>query len=104
MSLGLVRNYADGKLSPDEESFDLFQDVLNQNRRTKCRTEAAVALDSHFFATLPILKEVSASKAEMAWLIYDLVLDPTSNTYRLQRTRIVYTIFESALITLTSPI
>ena len=42
MSLGLVRNYADGKLSPDEESFDLFQDVLNQNRRTKCWTEAAV--------------------------------------------------------------
>ena len=37
----------------------------------------------------------------MAWLIYDLVLDQTSNTYRLQRTRTVYTGFDSALISLT---
>ena len=63
--------------------------------------KSAVALDSHFFATLPTLKEVPASKAEMAWLIYDLVLDQTANTYRLHRTRTVYTGFESALITLT---
>ncbi len=63
--------------------------------------KSAVALDSHFFATLPNLKEVPASKAEMAWLIYDLVHDPNSNTNRLQRTRTVYTGFESALITLT---
>lgn len=63
--------------------------------------KSAVALDSHFFATLPVLKEVPASKAEMAWLIYDLVHDQASNTYKLQRTRTVYTGFESALITLT---
>lgn len=31
----------------------------------------------------------------------DLVLDQTANTYRLHRTRTVYTGFESALITLT---
>ena len=63
--------------------------------------KSAVALDSHFFATLPVLKEVPASKAEMAWLIYDLVHDQASNTYKLQRTRTVYTGFKSALITLT---
>ena len=63
--------------------------------------KSAVALDSNFFATLPNLKEVSASKAEMAWLIYDLVFDQASNRYRLQWTRTVYTGFESALITLT---
>ncbi len=63
--------------------------------------KSAVALDSHFFATLPNLKEVPAIKAEMAWLIYDLVHDPISNTNRLYRTRTVYTGFESALITLT---
>lgn len=63
--------------------------------------KSAVAIDSHFFAKLPILKEVPATKAEMAWLIYDLVHDQASNAYRLQRTRTVYTGFESALITLT---
>jgi hypothetical protein len=63
--------------------------------------KSAVALDSHFFATLPILKEVPEQKAEMAWLIYDLVLDEASNTYQLRKTRTVYTDFESALITLT---
>jgi hypothetical protein len=63
--------------------------------------KSAVALDSHFFATLPKLKEISEKEAEMAWLIYDLVYEPLSNAYRLHRTRTVYTEFESALITLT---
>jgi|688.fasta_scaffold188773_2 hypothetical protein len=63
--------------------------------------KSAVALDSHFFATLPKLKEVSLQEAEMAWLIYDLVLDESSNTYVLTKTKTVYTGFESALITLT---
>ena len=63
--------------------------------------KSAVALDSHFFATLPRLKEVTAAKAEMAWLVYDLVLDQATNTNRLVRARTVYTRFESALVTLT---
>ena len=63
--------------------------------------KSAVALDSHFFATLPKLKEIPEKEAEMAWLIYDLVYEPLSNAYRLHRTRTVYTEFESALITLT---
>jgi len=63
--------------------------------------KSAVALDSHFFATLPKLKEVPQQEAEIAWLIYDLVLDEISNTFLLRKTKTVYTGFESALITLT---
>jgi hypothetical protein len=63
--------------------------------------KSAVALDSHFFATLPKLKEVPHQEAEIAWLIYDLVLDEISNTFLLRKTKTVYTGFESALITLT---
>ncbi len=63
--------------------------------------KSAVALDSHFFATLPRLKEVSAAKAEMAWLVYDLVLDEGTNTNRLVLARTIYTQFESALVTIT---
>lgn len=63
--------------------------------------KSAVALDSHFFATLPRLKEVPAAKAEMAWLVYDLILDEGTNTNRLVRTRTIYTLFESALVTIT---
>ena len=65
------------------------------------KKKSAVALDSHFFATLPKLKEVPPGRAEMAWLVYDLVLDRTTNTFRLQRTKTVYTGFESALVTIT---
>ena len=65
------------------------------------KKKSAVALDSHFFATLPKLKEVLPGRAEMAWLVYDLVLDRTTNTFRLQRTKTVYTGFESALVTIT---
>lgn len=63
--------------------------------------KSAVAMDSHFFATLPKLKEVPQQEAEIAWLIYDLVLDEISNTFLLRKTKTVYTGFESALITLT---
>lgn len=57
----------------------------------------AVAVDSSFFATLPDLQEVAAADADIAWFIYDLVLDETSNRYRLIRSRTVYTIFSTAL-------
>lgn len=63
--------------------------------------KTAVALDSHFFATLPKLEEVPQAKAEMAWLVYDLVHDPTTNLNRLIRSKTVYTAFDSALVTIT---
>lgn len=63
--------------------------------------KTAVALDSHFFTTLPRLKEVSQAEAEMAWLVYDLVHDQSTNINRLVRTKTVYTAFDSALVTIT---
>lgn len=64
--------------------------------------KTAVALDSHFFRTLPKLKEVPRAKAEMAWLVYDLVHDQSANLNRLVRTRTVYTAFDAALLTITN--
>lgn len=63
----------------------------------------AVALDSHFFNTLPPLQEVEKSKAEVAWLVYDLVADDTGSKYLLSKTKTIYTKFSSALNTITRP-
>ena len=62
---------------------------------------SAVALDSSFFNTLPELEEVNRQEGEIAWLIYDLVHDHATNLYTLQKTRTVYTRFESALTKIT---
>src|SRR5690242_9543793 len=61
----------------------------------------AVAVDSHFFRTLPSMQEVSQSDAELAWLIYDLHLDTQQGRYRMARTRTVYTKFGPALERIT---
>lgn len=61
----------------------------------------AVAVDSHFFATLPHLDEVPSDEAEIAWFVYDLVHDPTQNRYQQQLSRTVYTRFQSALDRIT---
>lgn len=63
----------------------------------------AVALDSHFFNTLPTLEEVDKSKAEVAWLVYDLVADDTDSKYLLSKTKTIYTKFSSALNIITRP-
>lgn len=63
--------------------------------------KSAVALDQGFFNTLPKLKEVSKSKAEIAWLIYDLDHDKKKNRYSLERKKIVYTGFDDALNQIT---
>jgi hypothetical protein len=63
----------------------------------------AVALDSHFFNTLPALEEVDKSKAEVAWLVYDLAADDTGSKYLLNKTKTIYTKFSSALNTITRP-
>ncbi len=57
----------------------------------------AVAVDRAFFATLPMLPEVSPEQAEIIWLIYDLLHDATTNRYILTRIQTVYTTFEAAL-------
>jgi hypothetical protein len=68
------------------------------------KKKQAVALQTSFFQTLPKLQEVSPSKADIAWLLYDLKLDDSSNTFKLKQNRIVYTEFQSALKQITTAI
>ncbi len=48
------------------------------------------------------MKEVNASKSDLAWLVYDLELDKKQNIYKLARWRTVYTQFKPALLKLTT--
>jgi len=62
----------------------------------------AVALHTSFYNTLPELPEVPKEEAEIAWFLYDLILDPDTNAYKLTKTRTLYTMFESALFLITT--
>nr|VFJ68493.1 MAG: Restriction endonuclease NotI [Candidatus Kentron sp. FW] len=65
------------------------------------RKKSAVAINSGFFRTLPKLEHISKDKADIAWLIYDLVYDHSSSVCQLRRTDTVYTGFDSSLSTIT---
>jgi len=67
------------------------------------RRKMAVAVDRTFFATLPDLPSVPAEQADVAWLVYELVLDPTTNRYRLHHAETISTQFTPALLRITSP-
>lgn len=69
------------------------------------RKKIAVALNKSFFETLPPLTKVSKSKAEIAWLIYELKLfqDDKQNRFRLTKIDEVFTEFEPALLSITTP-
>lgn len=62
----------------------------------------AVAVDRHFFATLPKLDEVRRDEAELAWLIYDLRRDQQTNRFQQTLDRIAYTRFKPTLDTITT--
>lgn len=62
-----------------------------------------VALQKSFFDTLPSLPTVSKEKADIAWFLYDLILDKESKQYNLTLVDTVYTDFESALFRVTTP-
>ncbi len=64
--------------------------------------KSAVALNSSFFNTLPTLKCVKAKDADIAWLIYDLVLNPESGRYELTKVDEVFTLFDEALRQITT--
>jgi hypothetical protein len=64
--------------------------------------KSAVALNSSFFNTLPTLKRVKAKDADIAWLIYDLVLNPENGRYELTRVDEVFTLFDEALRQITT--
>lgn len=65
------------------------------NKRT------AVALNRGFFETLPKLEEVAPGKADIAWLVYDLVKDRAKNAYVLSRWKSLYTKFNESLEKIT---
>jgi hypothetical protein len=61
----------------------------------------AVALNKGFYHTLPQMDEVPREEADMAWFVYDLVLDPAHDRYLFQPYKTVYTKFEQALLKIT---
>jgi hypothetical protein len=72
------------------------------------KKKIAVALNKSFFATLPSLKQVPKSNADIAWLIYDLELtrekDQGIERYSLKKVDEVFTEFEPALLSITTPL
>nr|VFK57039.1 MAG: Restriction endonuclease NotI [Candidatus Kentron sp. TUN] len=65
------------------------------------RKKSVVAINSGFFRTLPKLEQIPRDKADIAWLIYDLIYDHFSSVYQLKQTNAVYTEFDSALSIIT---
>lgn len=65
------------------------------------KKKIAVALNRGFFNTLPPLKEVSRSNAEMAWIVYDLILNSKQNRFELRTWKTVYTTFDESLDQIT---
>jgi hypothetical protein len=66
----------------------------------------AVALNKSFFSTLPRLKQVSRTDADIAWFIYDLELkteEEGSERYSLKKVDEIFTEFEAALFSITTP-
>jgi hypothetical protein len=67
----------------------------------------AVAMNRSFFSTLPPIERVPKNRAEIAWLLYDLRLCPSSSEglgrYELTRADTVYTEFSPALGAITTP-
>jgi len=59
--------------------------------------KVAVALQSPLFETLPALEEIEPAQADIAWLVYDLVLDSQHNVYHLRLHQIVHTQFAASL-------
>jgi hypothetical protein len=67
--------------------------------------KTAVALNKGFFDTLPSLTTVHKSKADIVWLIYDLELinEGDQNRYKLTKIDEIFTGFEPALLSITTP-
>jgi len=71
------------------------------------KKKIAVALGKSFFATLPEMKRVPKSDADIAWLVYDLELTKGKGEelgrYTLKKVDEVFTEFEPALLSITTP-
>lgn len=66
------------------------------------KKKQTVALQKSFFDTLPELPTVTKEQADIAWFLYDLVLDRSAKQYNLTLVETVYTGFESALLKVTT--
>lgn len=68
------------------------------------KKKTVVTLNKSFFETLPSLKTVSKSKADISWLIYDLKLvkEEGQERFILTKTDEIFTEFEPALISITT--
>lgn len=80
----------------------LFKGGILHNWKKKI----AVALNKSFFDTLPKLKRVPKADADIAWLVYDLVLSKGDKPgkYVLKKIDTVFTEFEPALVSITTPL
>ncbi|MBC3540680.1 NotI family restriction endonuclease [Rufibacter sediminis] len=63
----------------------------------------AVAVQTRFFDTLPNLVEVDPAEADLAWLLYDLLPEESTQLYKLTLNRTVYTKYDTSLFKFTSP-
>lgn len=72
------------------------------------KKRTAVALDKSFFSTLPKLKRVPKEQADIAWFVYDLELlkgkGYGAERFTLQKVDEIFTEFEPALVSITTPI
>ncbi len=62
----------------------------------------AVALHEGFYDTLPPLPTIAQNDADIAWMIYGLDFDSSSNKYHLVHRKTVYTQFEPSLKKITT--
>jgi len=80
----------------------LFKGGIFHNWKKKI----AVALNKSFFTTLPRLKKVAKSDADIAWLVYDLELIKEKGKgpgrYCLKKVDEIFTEFEPALVSITT--
>jgi len=63
--------------------------------------KVAVALNRGFYETLPQLQEVKPSKADIAWLVYDLIKNESENRFHLKRFKSIFTRFDESLEKIT---
>ncbi len=62
----------------------------------------AVAINRGFYNTLPKFTQVNPQEADLAWLIYDLKLDETTNRYKLTKGETIYTQFQPTMLQITT--
>jgi len=62
------------------------------------RKKIAFALDQGLFERLPALTEVSKDTADIAWLVYGLSFNQSTNRRTLERKKIAYTAFDTSLL------